>query len=189
MNKLSSATQKLGNAYRNWKSFEKEKNEAKDEFFNLATEEVADGPASRVERIYGPTEGDVLGRVIQRFPAWILKECDPIEDSGYFTVLLEEDPKFHSFTFVNPEDGMVYSKQVVSGAPYLDDDLLQEMDPELYEEVTYEKVERKLRSLDELSPQQLAKVQEYIYEGKPVVKLAAPRKAKPGELAETEATV
>ena len=182
MNKISSVTHNLGEAYRQWKASEKEKNEYKNEFFELAEEETPESLAQEVQRIYGPTTNEAVSRAQEQFPSWRVKDCEPIEDTQYFTVLLEEDPKYRPYSYVNAEDKMVYTKQVTSGAPYLDDERLKATNPSLYEQVTYEKRERRLRSLDELTPEQMAEVQEFIFEGKPTIKLAPPRKAKPEEL-------
>jgi hypothetical protein len=88
-----------------------------------------------------------------------------------------------TFVFVNDEDGMVYQKQVVSGPVMFDDERFEKDHPMLYHVVTHvPEPKRELRPLEDLSDEQIAIIQDYIYEGKPVIKLAAPRKAKEDEI-------
>jgi hypothetical protein len=78
---------------------------------------------------------------------------------------------------------MVYQKQVVAGPVMFDDEKFKKDHPILYASVTHipePKIE--LKPLNELTEEQIAVLQDYIYEGKPVIKLAAPRKIKEDEL-------
>lgn len=87
------------------------------------------------------------------------------------------------FEHVNKKDGFVYTRQISKAAPSLDDERLREEDPELWEEITYiPEPERVLKPLEELSPEQLAKIGEYLVAGRVSVKLGAPKKAKPEDI-------
>lgn len=179
---LGEVTKALGEHYREWKAAEKSKNESKTEFFEVATEKIRDEDRpTKVVTLYGPDEDTARARCLRYYPTWKIKAISKVED-GEHSFLLEEDPDYAPYTYVNPEDGMVYSRQVAAGKLHLDDDLLKEQDPELYERVTHIPQERQLKPFEELSDDDTAAVQDYIYEGKPTVKLGAPRKAKPEEL-------
>ena len=115
------------------------------------------------------------------YPGWIPLSATKT-DNG-FDVHLKENAEFKPFTFVNPDDGMVYQKQIVGGSVMFDDERFNEDHPDLYHVVTYmPEPKRELRPLEDMSDEQIAIIQDYIYEGKPIVKLAAPRKAKEDEL-------
>jgi hypothetical protein len=162
-----------------WKAAEKQKNELREEFFKLATEEAKQKPLSQMTHVvYGPTQEMADKRVIEIYPTWTVMHVEQDKAEGWFKYLLQENPKYSSWTFVNPEDGKVYSRQVTTSV-MLDEERMQEVDPDLYEAVTDIKKERVMRPTEELTDEQLALVSEYVYEGKPRLKLAAPRKAKP----------
>jgi hypothetical protein len=183
MNKLSEVSGNLGAAYRIWKKSGKTKDALRAKFFEAATEEVANrGLQTRISHVYGPTEEEARSRSATYHPAWRVLEVEEAE-GGFWRFFLEELPEFKTYTYLNKDDGYVYSRIVSSGGVHLDDERLQAEDPELYEAVTFEpEVKRELKSIDELTDEQIAQVQEYIYEGEPTVKLAAPREAKPEEL-------
>jgi hypothetical protein len=183
MDKLSEVSRSLGEAYRTWKSSGVEKDKLRKEFFETATQAVTErGLQTHINHIYGPTMDEAKERAAIYYPAWKILEVSNRED-GFFEFLFEELPEYKAFTYVNSEDGYVYARQVSTGGINLDDDRLREENPDLYEAVTYEpKVKRQLKSLDELTDEQIVQIQQYMYEGKPTTKLAAPRKAKPEEL-------
>ena len=111
------------------------------------------------------------------------KEKNYLRDE-FFKILDEKIGKGEAFEFVNKKDGLVYSRQISRGAPSLDDDRLRKEDPELWDEITYvPEPERTLRPLEDLSPEQLAKVSSYLLPGKITPKLGAPRKATLDDLA------
>jgi len=77
----------------------------------------------------------------------------------------------------------VYQKQIVAGSIMFDDKRLKNDHPDIYNKVTFiPEPERQLKPFEEIDDELLAILQDYIYEGKPIVKLAAPRKAKQEEL-------
>lgn len=180
MSKLEEITKELGVAYSRAKEWDKNKTGYRAEFFKLATESH-ETLAEKVVNLPANSLADAILQAEKKYPTWTPLSATEAE-SG-FDVRLKENPEYRSFTYVNPSDGMVYQKQVVSGAVMFDDEKFKEDHPMLYEIVTHvPKPQRELRPLDELSDEQIAILQDYIYEGKPVVKLAAPRKAKEDEL-------
>lgn len=185
MSDIKKITRELGDSYRKWKFFEKDKDKCKKEFFSLVDAEIGI-LAERIVEIEAPSPEIAHELVTKRYPRWEIenwREVRTTEGTNEFEFIIKENPKFKTHSFINPEDQMVYTRQVQSGSAILDDERLQEVDPDLYEAVTYvPEPERRLKSLDDLTPSQLAKLQEFMYEGPPVVKLAAPRKAKPEEL-------
>lgn len=110
------------------------------------------------------------------------KEKNLLKDE-FFRMCDEQAGPNEPFEYVNKQDGMIYSRQISKAAPSLDDDRLREEDPELWEQITYiPEPQRTLRPLEDLSPEQLAKVGEYLVAGKVTTKLSAPKKAKPEDL-------
>lgn len=175
-------TSRLGEAYRAWKSSEKEKDEYRKRFFELADEALEGTTVLERVEVEAESAEEALAQVEKRFPQWRVQDIRSL-NNGWFQVIIEEDPSLRPYQFVNPDDGQVYSRQVSSGTMHLDEERLQADDPELFEAVTYIPQERQLRSLEELEPEQVARLQEYLYEGRPRVKLAPPREAKPEEVA------
>lgn len=95
----------------------------------------------------------------------------------FFRMIDNEVGEDKPFEFVNESDGFLYSRQISQGAPSLDDEKLKREDPELWEEITYvPEPERILRPLEELDPDQIAKLGDYLVPGKKMNKLAAPKK-------------
>lgn len=181
---LNDLVDKLGQEYRAWKEAEGKKDELRKEFFKLVTEEVSDQLEEKYVTVTAILEEDVRDYVAKKYPRWEIIDLRPegtIQD--LWEVIIEENPEYKTYSYVDHDHGYVYTKQVSSGSMYVDDERLQQKDPDLYEQVTYvPEPERKLRSLEELEPELLARLSEYLYEGRPKVSLAAPRKAKPEEL-------
>lgn len=213
---FSDITKRLGVAYKKWKGGETEKDKVRKEFWAAIEEAATAEPEEKLVEIDpddfpdGNGEDDLLGEYIAReYPAWDLDEYQQ-NGAGRIEAILILKPEFKAMTYVNPDDGMVYQRQFVNGSPVLDDERLQDEQPDLWIEITeipnYEFIvallpsehdgaddvqtwiderwdgPRTLKSLDSLPDETLALVQPYIHPGKPSVKLAAPRKAKPEEL-------
>lgn len=70
--------------------------------------------------------------------AWVKKHHPGWKVVGYERgwLILEQDPAFQKFTFVNPVDGRVYGRTTVEGSPSLDDEALRNDNPELWKEIT-----------------------------------------------------
>ena len=178
--KLVNITRQLGASYTEAKKWDKSKNELRKEFFEVAKQshEVL---AEKFIAVDADSLADAILEAEKQYPDWIPLSATQT-DNG-FDVHLKENPEYKPFTFVNSEDGMVYQKQIVGGSVMFDDERFNKDHPDLYNVVTYmPEPKRELRPIEDLSDEQISIVQDYIYEGKPVVKLAAPRKAKEDEL-------
>jgi hypothetical protein len=180
MNKLEEITKELGLAHSRAKEWDKVKTDYRAEFFKIA-DESHETLAEKVVSVDATSLAEAISMAEQQYPGWTPLSANETEDG--FDVRVKEDPKYKPFTFVNSEDGMVYQKQVVAGPVMFDDERFKEDYPDLYHVVTYiPEPKRELRPFEDLSDEQILIIQEYVYEGKPVVKLAAPRKAKEDEL-------
>lgn len=177
---LDEITSELGVTYDAWKQGEKEKNKLKERFFAAATEELAqETPAQILEEVHADSAEKASELAAKKFPRF--RVLDVLEDGeGRYRVALEELPQFRPFTHINKADGRVYSRQINEGAAILDDERIQEEDPELWKQIT--EPQRVIKPLEKLTSEQLVALRPYIYASKPVAKLSAPRQAKPEEL-------
>lgn len=179
---MDDITSRLGRAHREWKHAEKEKNARRDEFFRAVREELEQELAPQsVEQVEATNEEQAWRIAQRRFHRYRIVDVRDAKD-GKWNVILEEDPEYRSYQYINPQDGQVYSKIVSENAPYLDDDALKEEEPELWDRITEPVTTRQIKPLDTLSPEDLAAMQPYITAPKPTIKLGNPRKAKPEEL-------
>lgn len=180
--KINQITSDLGKCYKGWKQAEKDKNVAKDKFFAAVTKVLSeDTPAQIVQTVKAKSGYEAEQIASKKFPTYVSINVDEPSE-GEFKVTLEEDVTMRPFTYVNSDDGMVYQRQIVEGPALLDDERLRETNPQLWEDITHVTAERVLKPLEDLSDSQLESLREFMYSGRPVVKLAAPRKAKPEEL-------
>lgn len=153
----------------------------KKEFFDEATKAQKDTLAQKSVVIDIDDFTKARERVLKLNPGWVITGDSGHPDGGW-QFGLEEDPVYKPYTYVNPSIKKTFTKQVVNGSPYLDDEELREADADLWEQVSVPT--RVLRPLEDLTPEQLVQVQEFIYPGKPIIKLAPVRNAKPDELAD-----
>lgn len=189
---LEEATTDLGDAYRRWKTGEADKEKHRKEFFAAATAEASERTLAQktvpVEDEDVATEEEARAWLARHYPTWRVLDFDFNDDGDYLEALIEEDPQYMERVFVNPQDRKVYTKSVSVGSPLLDDDRLREEDPDLWERITEEPPPppRRLLPSEKISAEDLAAMEEYMYPGKPQVKLLAPRDAKDEELKEAE---
>jgi hypothetical protein len=177
---LIDITRELGSAYKEAKKWDNSKTEFRKKFFELANQSH-ETLAEKIVFVNANSLAEAIFESEKLYPDWTPLSATETEN-GY-DVRIKENADFKPFTFVNPEDGMVYQKQVVSGPVMLDDERFKKDYPDLYEAVTHvPEPKRELRPFEELSDAQISILQEYVYEGKPIVKLAAPRKLKEDEL-------
>lgn len=178
---LKSVTTKLGKSYKQWKRHEKDKNQAKSDFFAMINEIFGEDDLAleTIQLPGGHSREEAIALALRDHPTYRLVHEKPLEDGGWL-ILLEENPEYKPYMFINATDKMVYQRQVVEGGLELDDEAIKKDDPKLYKEIT--EPTRVLRPLEDLTPEQLAAVAEYTYPGKPTVKLPAPRQAKEEEL-------
>lgn len=182
MSDLGGVSQRLGKVYKAWKNSEKMKDEVKKEFFAAVTEELKDSvPAQAVEEIEAASEEEVLRIAQRRFVRHTVISHEQVQP-GTWKIVLEEDPTLRPYTYVNKEDGMVYQRIVSEGSPVLDDEAIQDENPELWQRITKEVTSRELIPLEEMSEEDVSLLQPYISMPKPQVRLGAPRAAKSEEL-------
>lgn len=181
---LEEITSKLGKWHAKWKEAERAKNLEKERFFNEVTQRLQDELAAQsVEKISAKDEEEALRIAQRRFHRY--KVIDVRENKqGDWDVVLEENPEYKPFVYVNKEDGQVYQRVVAEGAPFLDDDSIRDENPDLWDRITEEKVTRELRPLEELDPEDIAAIQPYLTAPRPQVRFPNPRRAKPEELDE-----
>lgn len=178
---LRNLTRELGISYDQWKEQERLKNHFRDQFFQQINDELKQEiPPQLVVEFPTNDEESALRQAQRQYIRHRVVSTAPVE--GGYQVILEEDAELRPFTYINEADGRVYQRIISEGSPTLDDDSLKEEDPALWESITQEVTERKLKPLEQLSPEQLEQLQPYISMPKPQVRLAAPRKAKPEEL-------
>lgn len=152
---------------------------ARDEFFAYATEQV-DDPDLLARKTVQTTNGLLAGlvQVAKDYPEWrvLTSEQEDADDPHTWNHLLEENPKFKSYVYADPDLGLVFERQFRSGKIVLDDERLKKENPELYDEVM--EMVPQPKDFDKLDDETLADVQQYVYREKPTVALASPRKAK-----------
>lgn len=197
----------LAPQYTTWKSSEKAKNKFRDEFFKSITESIKEGElAERVVTIECGTTEEALDIAQKQNPLWAVVS-GRITNRGDYEVLLRENPEYMPFTIefdgktwgrqVSSGSTLIDDDKLreenedlwyeITEFPMEDFvmDLMYEsgMEPELVEDFVSKiavkhGIKRVLRPLDDLPGEVLAQVQEYVYEGKPSVKLPAPRNAE-----------
>jgi len=179
-NDLNQITKRLGNAHKQKTVAEKELKESRNLFFDAIYDEILDTETLAQQTIEIPNYvDDVVDYIKQFYPGWYLIEHFAKEDK---TALIEEDPSFKKFVYVNQEDENLYKRNVSQAGPSLDDERLKEEDPKLWKRITDQKTTRVLKDLETVSNDDLAAMQKYFVPGPMTVKLDAPRKAKPEEL-------
>lgn len=182
--KIEEILAELGPAYIGWKENEKKKDKLKKEFFETATEELqGETLAKKTVKLPGPTEDEATELCKKKYPGWIIDQVILSPDTdleGWFRFTLSEDPALQPYTA--EYEGVEFSRQIVSGSVFVDDERLKKEDPELWDEITFipppPPPKRRLRVIEELEPELQAKVQEYMYEGPPTVKFPAPKVVK-----------
>jgi hypothetical protein len=184
MSDLDEITRKIGERHAAKTKAEAELKQVRGEFFQVATEMVESQPlATMVVTI--PDQESPAEYVAKHHPGWRIKS-ENIRDiyqrpeSG--KVIIEEDPEYQAFVYINKTDGRKYQRSVVQGQSLLDDETLREKDPDLWEEITV--LERVLKPADELFPAYSAKLDPYLVPAPLVLKLPAPVKATTEELNE-----
>lgn len=182
MSDLDEVTGELGSAYETWKGAEKRKDKLKRQFFDKINEALKEEvPRQVVQQIEAQDEEEAL-RIAQRMhPRFRTLDAQPDEE-GKWNLVLEEDPELREFSYLNKTDGKVYQRIIAEGTPSLDDEGLAEEQPDLWDAITDEVTTRRLRPLEDLTPEQVAAIQPYITMPKPQTRLGAPRRAKEEEL-------
>lgn len=167
---LRRITTKFGRAYDRSKRYEQRKKDWQAEFFAACTQSVI--RERRLPKKYVIASDKITA--LRDNPGW---RC--LMDQGD-TFLLERDPNLIPYTYINPDDGMVYARGTQESGPSLDDERLQEEDPDLWNEIT--ETVRVVKDPSTWTEEQKAAVQDYMIPGTIKARLVPPRKAKPEEL-------
>ena len=173
---LDQITKELGTRYEVSKTAAAELATKKSEFFTAIDEEIISTETLAQQTVSPPADfGEPEAYVKVFYPGWrVIEETEE-------GILIEEDPAYKKFVHVNHEDGKLYRRNVSQAGPSLDDARLQQEDPDLWKRIT-KPAPRMLKDLDKVSNKDLAAMQAYFVPGSMVVKLDAPRQAKPEEL-------
>lgn len=178
--KLSQTTRRLESRYRRLKDGEGAKKASHKRFFDLADEAIKEGIlAQRTVLVPDIYRADVEEYADRFYPEWNLLAIEP-DDGDTVTLLLEEKPEFKSFTYTNPELGLTFQRTITRGEVVVDDETLKKQEPELYDDVV--EMVPQMKALDEMTDEQRAKVQKYIYRKPPKQRLEPPRRAKEDQL-------
>lgn len=164
--------------------------------------------AERIVEVEAPHEDAAIGYVEKYYPQWMFEEIrHHPEKDGWYEVIILENPEYHPYTitFDGKEWGrqvasgstLIDDDRIVEEDPNLwleiteirERDLVTTLikgmglEPDHYKDLFEDLVgdgvlHRGLRPLESLDETVLARLQKYLYEGKPVVKLPAPKNVK-----------
>lgn len=197
---IDEITKSYGEHHEAEKQLKKEKVE-----FHEAANEILEGKVREQRTLEIPSGEDPVSFVDRWHPGWRLVHAD--EESA----VIEEDPKYMPFVYFNEDDGKIYKRSVTPGAPFLDDDLLKEEYPDLWQRITIpdpvmmstlevfsmwaggdivrplvkkfeSQLPRVLKPMDDIEPHDRIALDEYKIPGPMEVKILAPRKVKPEEI-------
>lgn len=141
--KLQILTKDLGKQYAAWKKAEEGKDKRKEGFFNLLTDFIQQSvPLERTtERVILKNNETIEDALKTRYPDMVvaldsdgeaMMEENPDNDREWI-VVLNQDPKFMKYQFVNEDDGMVYGRgRTERGASFDTNGFVEEF-PELAE--------------------------------------------------------
>jgi hypothetical protein len=193
--KLVFTTTQLGESYAAWKEEEKNKEEDRKAFFELALEHLRDDDKLElrtkvVEVVLAVASLELAQQKAERrHPRFRVQGVQKVAEADdgsahHYKVVLQENPEFVSFTFINEHDERVYQRRVDDGPLRIDEDEFEEQNPSLYLSLCKETWGGKLVicPLDLMTPAVRQSVAEYIYPGPPKVVLAPPRAIKPEDL-------
>ena len=119
---------------------------------------------------------EIVDYITTFFPGWRIVDYD-IETEK---VVIEEDPAALPYSYINEELGFTFKRVISQATPSLNDEQLQEEDPELWERIT-EPGPRVLKDFGTLSDADLDTISEYMVPGPLTIKLDTPRKLKADE--------
>lgn len=134
---LVELTTDLGETHALKKESTAELEQLRKDFFDEATKACAAKALARKTatlELEGLPIEEAQALIYRKNPGWTIVEVQ--EDEGGFKAILEEDPAFADFVFINPEDKQVYRRQRVDGTMVLDDEMCQGSDPDFWYEIT-----------------------------------------------------
>jgi hypothetical protein len=179
---LRLTTNRLLELDRQIKQHEEEKKQLREEFFKLANEEIQDGRLLDRQLVEVPADEGALAFVECEHPGWRLVQH--IEGSNF--IVIEEDPSAIKYSYTNPDNGMVFSRQVAQVGIKFDVEGFMRKYPELAESVIKMVPtlnEAKAEIITQTDPETVPAFQEFTGKGRLQPKLAAPRKATEDDLA------
>lgn len=132
---LQDVTTELGETYDIWKDSEKLKDEYKEEFFGLVTDEVRSSVAKKTVKLAAKDAAEAEFLAARQNPRWIVEQVKGTKTKG-FSVLLVENPLYVEFVYNNEELEKTFKRQVQDGSTVLDDEMLRKENPDLWLEVS-----------------------------------------------------
>lgn len=131
---LIKATYEFGDAYHKAAVAKDESDTSKTAFYAKADEALALRRLAQKSIVVYDEE--VVAHVKTHHPGWRVVESTPSEKvEGEINVIIEQDPSQMKYSFTNLEDGHHYQRTYTEGAPQLDEERLQEEDPDLYDDI------------------------------------------------------
>lgn len=189
---LAEVTTELAAVDRKLKATEKTRETLRAEFFFCATEQIKMEPlAKRVltlpKAFFHLTKMGFEDFVTSRYPTWRLENYESLPGTDTFTLIIEEDPEYVPYEYINDRTREVVSRQVASSSPQIDTETLKMERPDLWEKImkpviTYEVNDEALTTAVVEDPSIVAVLQRhYCYPRKPSKKLGPIRVAKEEE--------
>jgi hypothetical protein len=146
--------EELHPAYQEWKGGEKAKEKLKKEFFTGITEWIKENgePEEDYLIVIGADEEAAIEAAEKERPGWIVEAVRPYLAEGdeeqvpdAWEVIVSENPEFMPFTIEFA--GKVYGRQIVEGPSMLENERLEEEDPELWARVAKYPMQNLLESI------------------------------------------
>jgi hypothetical protein len=133
MTDLDTITQDFGLAYAGAKNSTTFKDSVQKAMFAAFTEAAKSGALAQrlIDNLSDLPNADYVER---NFPGWRLvstTQRDPRK------IMIEEDPAYVKYTYINRIDGMVYGRTVAESGMSLDDVALREANPDLWKSISY----------------------------------------------------
>jgi len=132
---LTKITNAFERAYNSAEKASQRKVVAQAKFFS-AIDQVLEGKVRKQQLVDLEDSGydgdDPVSFISRQYPGWRLVS---VNDDGLQAVI-EEDPKFMKFSFVNKENSRVYQRTNTQAGSSLDNERLREENPELWDQVT-----------------------------------------------------
>lgn len=169
---LDRQAENLKRTYDIAKEWEKKLRHERAEFFRAIEERASEyGLLDQKEIVIIASDEDALLEICDKkhpeYDVHIYDEHVP----GEWRVILRRNPKYVDYTVET--DNVKVRRQIVEGDIMLDDERLQNEDPALWKTIT--RPIRELVDMDELSEDIREELREYLYQGKPRVKLLPPK--------------
>lgn len=184
---LLDATWRLLEADKSLRAAETYKKKLRAEFFRLADQSLIEDGQLEQKTVFVPyIEGfDIDHYLEQEYPSFTVMDVAVRLDS--WACMLMEIPAFRRFSYINPENGMVFSRQVAQVGQSFNAAAFMLDHPDLAAdcievETVYRLDEKRAMELAEDDPEVVGILQDYTVPGKPQPRMAAARKATEDDL-------